>query len=105
MSLTQRRSKVRIERPVLTLFEGRQAGIKAAMNKFVRSAFRLQDLLAGQMRLTAEGGKNAMFVLDLCPNLTVSRWFKVIDEAEIQAMNEHVLSTHREEILRDSPSD
>ena len=63
------------------------------------------DLLAGQMRLCAEDGKDVEFVLDLCPHLNVSRWFKVIDEEEIQDMNEHVLSAHRDEILGDSPLD
>ncbi len=63
------------------------------------------DLLAGQMRLVAENGDNADFLFGLCPNLRVSRYFRIISDQDLQQMSELLLAKHRDYILGDSPSD
>lgn len=57
------------------------------------------DMLAGELRLIAEDYEdNPLFIGKLCPNLTVSRHFKDIGDADLKDLHEHLVATlEREE--------
>jgi len=63
------------------------------------------DLVAGQLRLVAENGENADFLVDLTPNLRMSKWFRAISDDDLSQINEMTLTKDRNNILRDNSVD